>query len=159
MTVFREWISINSPQYFMNNFITCKALSCDFLYRIIFFVVATNLYMQPWLFQTLGPLMRLVILCPPAPSQTSQWGHMRVMASQITDNSTVCSTICSGWHNRKISASLVLFEGSTQAESPHKSHGMRRGFPCLKWKRGHSLGRKINQKECYLWITQFHSIC
>ena len=42
-----------------------------------------------------------------------QWRHMDIMASQITDASTVCPTVCSGAHQRKhhSSASLSFVRG------------------------------------------------
>ena len=52
--------------------------------------------------------------------------HMSIMASQITDNSTVCSTICSGAHQRKLqsSMSLVFLRGIHRwpVDSPHKGN-------------------------------------
>ena len=64
-----------------------------------------------------------------------QWSQMSVMASQITGNSTVCSTDCSGWQQRKqISTLLTLCEGIHRplVDSPHKWPVIRKAFPCVE---------------------------
>ena len=71
------------------------------------------------------------------------WVHysdiiMSMMASQITDVSTVCSTICSGANQRKYqsSASLALVRGIHRwpLDSPHKK-GHASDHLCLIWKK------------------------
>ena len=59
---------------------------------------------------------------------------MSTMASQITDNSIVCSTFCSGANQRKhqSSASLTFVRGIHRwpVVSNHKESGTRKMFPC-----------------------------
>ena len=58
---------------------------------------------------------------------------MDIMASQITDNSHVCSTVCTDAHQRKhqSSASLAFVRGIHRSpmDSPHKGPVTRKMFP------------------------------
>ena len=56
------------------------------------------------------------------------WHHMNVVASRITDNSAVCTTINSGWKQREYQSSYLL---ALVRLCSLQSHGlvMRRAFP------------------------------
>ena len=64
---------------------------------------------------------------------TLQRRYMSIMASQITGHSSVCSTICSGQHQRNIRASrycpFVRGIHRWWMNSPHKGSVTRKKFP------------------------------
>ena len=93
------------------------------------------------------------------------WKHysdvtMRVIASHITDISTVCSSVCSGAHQRKhqMSASLAFVRGihRRSVDSPHKGPVTRKMFPfddvIMTWCEGHGI-TGCHQMMLVDWLT------
>ena len=83
--------------------------------------------------------------------------HMRVMAYGITSNSTVCSTACTGWHQRKHQHFHMI--GPLWGESPHKgpcrkcyhfmTSSLRVFILCLKMNIYVWLGARLQYPHCY----------
>ena len=59
--------------------------------------------------------------------RASQWRHMADMASQITSDSTVCSTVCSGMYQRKHPMSALMADDQW---FPSQRTSTRKTFPC-----------------------------
>ena len=81
---------------------------------------------------------------------------MCVMTSQITSNSTVYSTICSGQHQRNTEAlpywPFVRGIHRSPVNSPHKGPVTRKGFP---WWRHHAHERVMECNSKYLGENYF----
>ena len=64
---------------------------------------------------------------------TLQWRNMSVTVSQGNSGSTVCSTVCFGWHQRNQSPRSWHFASEIHRSSvdyPHKGPETQEAFPC-----------------------------
>ena len=73
--------------------------------------------------------------CIPITKQSTpfQWRHMDLMAAQNTGNSTICSTLCSGTHNRK-----------HQSSASHAFWGESTGHRWIPLTKGQSRGKCVH---------------
>ena len=107
----RQWANVNWNEYSYEN-------------NSVIWIILHNSYLVTAIKQTMFGGARGLV------SVSLQWCHMGVMASQITDNPTICSSVCSGKHQRKQQsvALLAFWEENPQAIDSLKAPVMRKMF-------------------------------